>query len=50
MSGDTVSEIGAVVKVVDSHLCGWMGFNSRLKLQFSHNLLKQGLITALRVF
>ena len=23
MSGDTVSEIGAVVKVVDSHLCGW---------------------------
>ena len=42
-----MSGIGAVVKVVDS-LC--MEFNSQQKLQFSHSLIKQGLITVLHVF
>ena len=35
-----MSEVGAVVKVTDSSL--QMGFNSWLKLQFSHSLHKQG--------
>ena len=35
-----MSKIGAVVKDTDSSL--QMGFNSWLKMQFSHNLHKQG--------
>ena len=43
-----VSEIGAVVKVVDSHLCGCGSIPSK-SCSFSHSLLKQGLITVLHV-
>ena len=42
-----MSEIGAVVKIADSHLCGWSSWQ---KLQFSCSLLKQWLITVLHVF
>ena len=44
-----LSGIGAVLKVVDSHLCGWGSIPDK-KLQLSHSLLKQGLITILHVF
>ena len=45
----TVSGIGAVVKVVDYHLCGWGSILNK-KLQLSHSHFKQGLVTVLHVF
>ena len=44
-----VSGIGAVVKVVDSHLCGWGSIPGE-SCSFFHSLLKQELITVPRVF
>ena len=43
------SGIGAVVKVVDSHPCGW-GLIPGKSCSFSHSLLEQELITVLHVF
>ena len=42
--GDIVSEIDAVVKVVDSHLCGWVQFPAKAAVFFIEP------ITVLRVF
>ena len=44
-----VSGIGAVVKVVDSHLCG-SGSIPGKSCSFFYSLLKQELITVLHVF
>ena len=41
--------MGAVVKFVDSHHCGW-GLIPGKSCSFSHSLLKQGLVTVLHVF
>ena len=44
-----VSGMGAVVKVVDSHPCGWGSILGK-SCSFSRSLLKQELITVLHVF
>ena len=43
------SEIDAVVKVTDSHVWRWGSIFGK-RLQFSHSLLKQGFIDAIRGF
>ena len=44
-----LSEIGTVVKVTDSHLCGWSSIPGKSCI-FSHSHLKQELINVLHVF
>ena len=45
----TESGIGVVVKVVDSHPCGWGSIPGK-NCSFSYSLLEQELITVLHVF
>ena len=46
----TVSGIGAVVKVIDSHPYGRGSIPGKGCMQFSHSIIKQELSTALHVF